>query len=514
MNHNGCEKTKVCDKWKPKHHKAKEIFLECGDGAGFKTFTSPNDTPFQIAHVTVDTACLNKQEVLIKFSSLVKMSDVPQSNLATVRLQYELFRVCDGGVKTSLGTWMYENVNVNNIYFENLEESFNFIFCDHLNCQDCCDYFVTVTPLDIIESMATVINGRIAAVSQSPCYPLKKDKLTESQSKDLVSMQKNPVDKETLLECGKGTGGIIFNDTTDPASQIAYVNVDTTNLGKSNVLIDFSSIINFGIGSESMLLKFELFRVCEGGQPISRGTWRFELSRVIGQFQSIEVDESFGFIFCDSIVCPCQYEYFVMVSVVDVLRANSNNQVLVYNGRISALVQTLKKCHNYYSCEKGGIKSQQVDCQLKDIEPREILLECSNRNEEKTFTSESEQSPLRLANVSIDTSRLIKPKVNIEFSSSVSFENLGAGDGTLRYELIRVCNDNKIQKTLGVWSIGRKDFFNIDKATNIFDFTFCDFIGCLSCCEYIVTVTPIGFSRFSATVGRSSIAALAQSSYV
>ena len=72
-------------KCKPNHQKPKKILLECGEGTGSRTFTSSEDLPFQLSHVTVDTTSLNKPEVVIKFSSLVRV-DVPDNGL--IRLKY------------------------------------------------------------------------------------------------------------------------------------------------------------------------------------------------------------------------------------------------------------------------------------------------------------------------------------------------------------------------------------------------------------------------------------------
>lgn len=53
-------KSAVC---KIKHPKPNKILLECGEGTGSRTFASSDDAPFQLAHVTLDTTCLNRPEV-------------------------------------------------------------------------------------------------------------------------------------------------------------------------------------------------------------------------------------------------------------------------------------------------------------------------------------------------------------------------------------------------------------------------------------------------------------------
>ncbi len=162
-----------CAVCKPKHKNEKEILLECGEGTGRRTFTSSDDVPFQLARVTVDTTSLKRSEILIKFSSLVKAELV---NNAVVRLKYELFRSCGGRQPLSIGSWIYEK-DTNGSVFNSVEESFDFMFCECQTFNDCCDYLVVVTPIEIIGDgvTATVRNGRMAALTQALCDDSKKE---------------------------------------------------------------------------------------------------------------------------------------------------------------------------------------------------------------------------------------------------------------------------------------------------------------------------------------------------
>ncbi|WP_432666776.1 DUF4489 domain-containing protein [Wukongibacter baidiensis] len=103
------------------------------------------------------------------------MVNLDRTNLqpGTIRLRYELFRFCDSGKPISLGIWMFDKVNVTNDFFDSIEESFSFIFCECLTCNGCFEYFVTVTPIGISTTgiisevfTVTVSNGRMAVLAQ------------------------------------------------------------------------------------------------------------------------------------------------------------------------------------------------------------------------------------------------------------------------------------------------------------------------------------------------------------
>jgi len=496
-------------KCKPKHPKPNKILLECGEGTGSRTFTSSDDLPFQLAHVTLDTTCLNRPEVLIKFSSLVSMGVL--DNGGTVRLQYELFRVCGSGEPVCLGIWMFEKVDINTFFFDNIEESFSFIFCECQIGHGCCDYFVTVTPVEITNANATVSNGRMAALSGSSCDYLEK--YEDFDSKDTKLNLKNPKPKEILLECGQGNGGIVFREPTDPPTNIAHVTIDTNCLNRPEVLIDFSSIIKFNSSIINLVLKFELFRVCNNEVPVSRGTWRF--ARTGADF-SAGIDEAFSFISCETLTCPGCCEYFVTVTVLDISGVAGSTDILamIDNGRMIAIAQSTMDCNCHDNYESLDEKCYNINYQSVHPKPKKILLECGEGSGYRSFTS-SNDAVFQLAHVTIDTTSLCKAMVNVEFSSIVSFERLRftSGNARLQYELFRVC-DGKTSISLGVWSIDKINFSGdfSNRITNIFDFTFCDCTTCSNCCEYFVTVTPVEITEdvIRVTVGNGRIAAIAQ----
>ena len=216
---NTCRDHRLCDtdsvKYNQKHTKPKKILLECGDGTGSRTFTSSSELSFQLAHVTLDQTPLDKAEILIKFSSIVKMERLIDG--ATVRLQYELFRICDEKKSESLGSWMFEEIGVLDSTFDVQEESFSFIFCDCTTCQGCCDYFVTVTPIEINGALATVGNGRMAALFQSLYFCVEDEYETKCK-------QEHSQLQDILLACGRGNGSIILREESqiEPPFVIAH----------------------------------------------------------------------------------------------------------------------------------------------------------------------------------------------------------------------------------------------------------------------------------------------------
>lgn len=497
-DHKVCEPDRDCAKCKPQPKKIKEVRLECGEGTGRRIFTSSNDTPFQLAHVTVDTTCLNEPEVLIKFSSLVRVERLADG--ATVRLKYELSRACEDGSLISLGNWIFEKVDISVADFDQAaEESFNFIFCEYSTCPGCCDYFVTVTPIEIINATATVNNGRMAALSQSikACSMDECEKCKE-EDKCAKSKAKLSKSKKTILECGTGDGSAIFRIENQPPVRIADVIIDTSCLCKPKVLIEFSTIVGYLEASapdSTVRFQFELFRVCNGGDSISRGVWNYEVGVIRGAIESIQ---GFGFTFCECLDFSGCCEYFVTVTAVEVPTGDFDNSK-ISNSRMTALAQ---------SSETRDKRCNTRDCKLKNLGPKEVLLECGSGTGSRTFTSPNDSS-FQLAQVTVDTKGLCKPMVNIEFSSIVSFEEIGdaLNNALLRYELFRVCEDGRAESQ-GVWMLAKINQ-NTDKITESFDFTFCKPAPCKSgCCTYFVEVTPVEISDGQVTVSNGEIAAL------
>ncbi|QUI23188.1 DUF4489 domain-containing protein [Vallitalea pronyensis] len=508
-------------KCKPKSPKPKKIQLECGQGTGMTTFTSTEDDSFQLAHVTVNTSSLKKPEVLIKFSSLVRVNS---TNTGVVRLQYELFEACDGRQPLSLGTWMFEKDTQGQGFVESIQESFNFIFCGNQTMSRCCDYFVTVTPIEITgeDASATVSNGRMAAFAQDWW-----DDVNKRQKKDM----KKPADRESnklILACGQGsTGGQTliaqFSSPQEP-EDIAQVTVDTTCLKKPKVLIEFSSIIEMSNSVfTEIALQFELFKVCGNSEPVSCGIWTFE--ETVGtevDITFVQVQNSFGFIYCEcSHISDCCV-YFVRVTPLQTDLGDDDGALATWevcNVLMNGYAQGTED-YDFKSNERKIYedKSNGAVCKPVHPKPKKSLLACGSGSGNTTFTSSSDDTPFQLAHVTVDTSCLCKPVVDIEFSSTVRFEaleNIGSA-AQLRYELVRVCADGT-PVTIGLWILDKLPILNV-ASIETFSFNYCDCTTCPGCCDYFVTVMPITFTsegtlpdiNGTVTVGDGRIAALAQ----
>ena len=250
--------------------------------------------------------------------------------------------------------------------------------------------------------------------------------------------------KDVVLACGQGNGSLAFRTeregtiNLDPPTNIAHVTLDTTYLNKPKVLIEFSSIIKFDDGVDDISLQFELFRVCGDEEPLSRGIWNFER---IDIDELVELDKVFDFIFCECEAPMGCCEYFVKVTPleidIDVLGAN----VVLDNARMVALAQSSSDFNDFKVIDT---KSDSVDCIPEHLKAEKIVLECGEGTGSRTFRSSNEPA-FQLAHVTIDTTFLCNPIVNIEFSSIVSFERLeGNPDARLRYELFRVCDNRKL----------------------------------------------------------------------
>lgn len=512
-----CKLLDDCGKCKQKPPKPKKILLECGEGTGSRTFTSSDDVPFQLAFVTVDTTCINRPEVLIKFSSLVRLEKIVDEP-RTVRLKYELFRTCNGEEPTALRTWVFEKSDTFDARFNTLQESFSFIFCESSNCLGCCSYFVRVTPLEITNSTAIVHSGQMVALTQALSNTFEDDYKTLFDSIDEKRfMTTHPKPKEIVLACGQGNGGILFKETGLPLSgDIAHVTIDTSCLNKPKVLIEFSSIIKLAEDIEDVILQFELFRVCGNGEPVSRGIWIFELTN-----NDEFINKAFSFIFCECEALSECCEYFVKVTPIEI-NGNENNDVTVFDARMVAMAQSSKESLNCDNYKVSKERSDCLDCKLLLAKPKEILLECGSGTGCRTFTSASEQ-PSQLAHVTIDTTGFCIPTVNIEFSSIVGFQlevlfDTDDSDASvqLRYELFRTCDDRR-PVSLGVWEFSmtnEEGGVGIINGLESFDFIYCDCITRPGCCDYFVTVTAVEILESPvilsvATVGNGSIAALA-----
>lgn len=307
-----------------KKSNTKSALLSCGQGLA-AVFPGndqnqpiiPSPSSARLGQVTINTKGICRPIVEIQFSSIVNLV-APSNEFAKAALNFQLFRVCDDENPVLVNSWLYEVFRIEN---DNdpirLSTSFSFTFCEELDYTKSCDYFVEVSVggLQFIETIS-VNNVQIAAFTG---------------------------ESGILLSCGQSVNGSFVNNEM-PSITIGRVIIDTREICRPTVSIEFSSVItylqtglrtilNVNLGPEANL-KFSLFRVCDDEKPVLLNSWTYGLYRV-----GIDVDndtrlvDSFNFNFCDDTASSNCCEYFVEVSVENLINAF----ILVDNVHITAL---------------------------------------------------------------------------------------------------------------------------------------------------------------------------------
>lgn len=340
-----CDGTGICKDNEKKSCDIRPVLLCCGQGMSVVFPGNSENQPIiptpstaNIGQVSVNTADLCKPVVEIEFSSIISLITT-NNQFGKAALSFQLFRVCDEEEATLVNSWFYEVFSIeddNNIV--RLTESFSFIFCECLDCPCCCDYFVEVSVggLEFIESIS-VDNVQIAALVGESGDCDKKITCTKSY-------QKLSDHDQSLLSCGDGVNGSFVNIDLPPIP-IGRVFVDTRNICKPTVSIEFSSTVNYlqtsstgnflnnftgGEGS----LEFKLFRACDDGKLVLLNSWRYARVRIARDTEETRLAGSFEFNFCDDLACSGCCEYLVEVNVTGLIGAN----VFVDNVHITALV--------------------------------------------------------------------------------------------------------------------------------------------------------------------------------
>ena len=149
----------------------------------------------------------------------------------------------------------------------------------------------------------------------------------------------HPFSKRAILSCGQGSNAAFTNDN-DPTTTVGSVIIDTSDIVKPTVGIQFSSVIQFLaiFTAASGQLTFQLTRTCDNRNPILLNTWVYALAGIEGNpgdFDALRFTKSFNFNFCDSPACSGCCEYSVTVSADNVAVAT----ILVNNVQITALAQ-------------------------------------------------------------------------------------------------------------------------------------------------------------------------------
>lgn len=153
---------------------------------------------------------------------------------------------------------------------------------------------------------------------------------------------KHPVKQEVVLSCGTGSGVALPSNSGVPvligAPQselvVGIVTLDTRDMEKPSVKIDFSSVVNFlaevNLGGVFISLLFTLKKICDGDK-IPLGTWTYQKAVSFGFIQGavedgvqvntqvnggVEIDfrESFGFTWCECQDCPDCCTYIIEVA--------------------------------------------------------------------------------------------------------------------------------------------------------------------------------------------------------
>lgn len=134
--------------------------------------------------------------------------------------------------------------------------------------------------------------------------------------------------REAALNASSGSVGPLPIITTLFAEPLNVVSttIDTRNIGRTNNLLNFSSIINLPLGI-SVTLNFEITRSQGDGSPVNVGS-TYTFSTIATVLEA----ESFSFQFLDSGVEPGFYTYSVRLStnsIIDITPGLTiNNAVL------------------------------------------------------------------------------------------------------------------------------------------------------------------------------------------
>ncbi|WP_105613962.1 DUF4489 domain-containing protein [Vallitalea okinawensis] len=296
-----------------------DTLLFCGEGTS-ASFNGNNQTQpiiptpssASLGQVTVNTKGLSKPVVEVEFSSIVNL--LAGDDDAKASLNFMLFRDCGDEEPVLVNNWIYEVFLIEDFLDIRLSTSYNFIFCERLSNAECCDYFVEVSVggLDEINTIS-ITDVHIAAL------------VGESEK----------TEESTLLACGQSMNANFVNLDIPPIP-VGRVKIDTNNLYKPVVSIEFSSIVSYLATEDDAQgrLKFELFRVCDNGKPVLLNNWAFEAKRIDNAFENTRWIDAYEFNFCDDADCSGCCEYFVQVSIENLLTAN----LMIDNVQISALV--------------------------------------------------------------------------------------------------------------------------------------------------------------------------------
>lgn len=156
--------------------------------------------------------------------------------------------------------------------------------------------------------------------------------------KDIDDIKDCNTDEKTLFVfCGQG-GNAQFSSPDNPPVNIGSVTVDGRGLKKPLVKIKFSSVVNLTTpdgNDPQALLTFRLFRVCDGGIAMPLNSWTYEVFNINNVSNPLRFITSYIFIFCDRLNNGRLCDYFVEVSIDNLVNAT----ISVDNVQIHAIAQ-------------------------------------------------------------------------------------------------------------------------------------------------------------------------------
>lgn len=172
------------------HNHFPQTIMSCGRGAGTilpvcyfvgglngsSSVINNNGTPtLPIGSVTLDTRGLDRPDVKIDFSALVNFTANVGLSGFSIRVFFQLSRVCEQGEKIPLATYIYKrelNIGISvpvpadvTAVLE-FSDPFSFVWCDCGECPGCCTYLVEAIDISSYNvSCASVTNVGITGIA-------------------------------------------------------------------------------------------------------------------------------------------------------------------------------------------------------------------------------------------------------------------------------------------------------------------------------------------------------------
>ena len=301
------------------------LIFNCCTGAGVNAgiilpsgALLPPATPIPLVCAALDTTCLCKPIVTVKFNCIVDFSARPEP----APIIFQLKKSCDNGQEVVCGTWTF---TINGFLSSDSADSFAFAFCDCNLCPGCCTYTVEIIDFEvaITNRLSLSINAptiKVAAmetcsIQKADCYtPVTAQtygnpeaKRTPAASVYADCKPKHPCPQDVIFNCCTGAG--LQTTSVCPATphSLVCVTLDTTCLCRPLVVLDFSTVITTEILTGGIItLIFQVKKICDNEQEIGCGSWTFRRRPRSGLTGT---SDSFRFMFCDCLPCPgcCTY---------------------------------------------------------------------------------------------------------------------------------------------------------------------------------------------------------------